>query len=124
MPYTATDHHRHTGTVVGSGHCVAYVREVCGLPHTSLWRRGDKVRGGDFAAGTAIATFDANGMYVNRTDGSSHAAVLLAENSDGLLCSDQWLGQPVHQRVIRFRGGRGDAVNDGDQFYTIELAIE
>jgi hypothetical protein len=42
-------------------------------------------------------------------------------NSDGLLVLDQWRGQPVHQRVIRYRGGQGDAVNDGDRFYVIEI---
>jgi hypothetical protein len=124
VPYTATDHHRHSGTVVGDGHCVAYVREVCGLPHTSLWRRGDPVRGSGCAPGTAIATFDPNGLYGNHTDGRSHTAVLLSENSDGLLVSDQWRGQPVHQRVIRYRGGSGNAVNDGDMFYVVEIAIE
>jgi hypothetical protein len=54
--------------------------------------------------------------------GESHAAILLAENSDGLLVVDQWLGQPVQQRVIWFRSGRGKAANDGDRFYQIELA--
>ena len=110
------------GTVVGNGHCVAHVRQIGGLPHTSFWRRGELVRGSNCAPGTIIATFDDNGRYGNHVDGRSHCAVLLAENSDGLLVIDQWLAQPVHQRTIRYRGGAGAAVNDGDRYYTVEVA--
>jgi len=39
-----------------------------------------------------------------------------------LLVLDQWIGQPVHQRVLLFRAGEGDAANDGDAFYVIEAA--
>jgi hypothetical protein len=46
----------------------------------------------------------------------------LAEKTDGLLVMDQWTGQHVHERLIRFRDGRGDAVNDGDRYWTIEVA--
>jgi hypothetical protein len=80
------------------------------------------VRGGNHAPGTAIATFDPNGRYGNHSDGRSHAAVLIAENSDGLLVIDQWIGQPPQQRIIRYRDGDGDAANDGDRFYVIEMA--
>jgi hypothetical protein len=100
---------------------VAFVREVTGLPPTATWRRGDPVRGGDFPAGTAIATFDPNGRYGNHVDGRSHTAILLAETSDGLLVTDQWVGQEVHQRMLRFRAGKGDACNDGDQYYAVEI---
>jgi hypothetical protein len=37
---------------------------------------------------------------------------------------DQWLGQPVHKRLIRFEGGRGSGKgsksNDGKRFAVIE----
>lgn len=69
--------------------------------------------------GTAVATFDPDGRYGNHLDGRSHAAVLLAVNADGLLAADQWIGQVVHERVIRFRGGQGDPANDGDAYYVI-----
>jgi hypothetical protein len=118
----ARDPHRHLGKPVGNGHCVAFVREVTDLGPTTTWRRGDPARGSGAAPMTAIATFDPNGRYGNHTDGRSHAAILLAENSDGLLVLDQWLGQPLHERVIRYRGGSGDAVNDGDRFYIVEVA--
>ena len=110
------------GQAVPDGHCVALVRECSGLPATANWRRGALVKGSLFETGTCIATFDPNGRYGNHTDGRSHAAILLSENSDGLLVCDQWLGQVCQQRVIRFRNGSGDAVNDGDKFYSIELA--
>ena len=112
----------YAGKAVGNGHCVGFVREAAGLPHTSLWRRGEQVRAIRPPAGTAIATFDPDGRYGNHTDGRSHAAILVATQGDGLLVWDQWVGHPVAQRVIRFRGGSGQAVNDGDQFHVIEVA--
>lgn len=121
MPHLAHGHERYHGKVVGSGHCVALVRGCSGLPPTAGWRRGDPVRGSDCAPATVIATFDSDGSYGNHIDGRSHAAILLAENTDGLLVIDQWLGQPVHQRTIRFRDGAGDAANDGDRYYVVEV---
>lgn len=117
----AHDYQRHLGKVVGNGHCVALVRACAGLPPTATWRRGDPVRGFNCAPGTIIATFDADGTYGNHTDGRSHAAILLMESADSLVVIDQWLTQPVHQRVIRYRNGNGDAVNDGDQYYAVEV---
>ena len=109
----------YNGRVVGNGHCVAFVRQVAGAPHTSQWRRGDHVRSSPPPAGTAIATFDPDGTYGNHTDGRSHTAILLEVRSDGLFVRDQWVGRPVATRLIRFRGGQGDPVNDGDAYYTI-----
>jgi hypothetical protein len=123
MAFVASQHDRHMGSVIGTGHCVPFVREVTGAPITTQWRRGAKVRDNpDLAVGTAIATFDPNGLYGNYVDGRSHAAVLIAVRDNGLLVVDQWVGQSVHQRVIRFRDGSGDAVNDGDQYHVIEAA--
>ena len=121
MPFVSTTHDRYRGQVVGTGHCVNFVREASGAPITTQWHRGDPVRGSNIASGTAIATFESNGRYGNHADGRSHAAILLAENEDGLLVVDQWVGQPVKERTIRFRNGSGDACNDGDRFYVVEL---
>jgi hypothetical protein len=108
------------GQTVGNGHCVAFVRAASDAPHTSEWRRGENVRAAlEVPKGQAIATFDADGRYGNHTDGRSHAAILIARHADGLLVWDQWVLHPVQQRVIRYRGGQGDAVNDGDQFYVV-----
>lgn len=106
------------GQAVGTGQCVAFVQAVSGAPHTSQWRRGARAKGNaSLASGTAIATFDANGTYGNHTNGTSHAAIYLAQDSTGLGVYDQWLGQPVHHRVIRF-GGTPE-VNDGNEFFVI-----
>lgn len=119
MTFVSTTHDKYTGAVVGNGHCVAYVREVTGAPHTSQWRRGEKVRGGALPSGTAIATFDANGRYANATDGSSHAAILISATDAGLVVMDQWQGQPVHQRTIRPKGGAGPACDDADRYHVV-----
>lgn len=105
---------------VGSGHCVAYVQEAARAPHTSAWRMGPRVRdAAGLPSGLAIATFGKNGRYENDTSGRSHAAILASVTSDGLLVWDQWVGRPVAQRVIRFKAGQGDKVNDGDAFHVI-----
>jgi hypothetical protein len=119
--FVAADPERYRGRVVANGHCVRFVQAVIpGMPHTSAWRRGRAVRGGQVAKGTAIATFGgAPPRYQNRTDGSSHAAIFIEEVPAGLQVWDQWVGQPVAQRTIRFRRGEGRAVNDGDAFYVI-----
>ena len=112
----------YAGQVIGNGHCVAFVRQASFAPHTSEWRRGPLVRTWartDDAKGTAIATFDVNGRYGNHTDGRSHAAILVAVLPEGLQVWDQWTGRPVNQRVIRFRGGQGQAVDDGDAYHVI-----
>lgn len=117
--FTAENPQQYVGTVVGTGHCVPYCQECSTAPHTSAWHRGRKVRGGCFAPGTIIATFGPDGLYENATDGSSHAAVLLGEEPDGLRVYDQWVGQPVHERLIQFRGGEGDPCNDGDAYHVV-----
>jgi hypothetical protein len=114
----------YSGQVIGNGHCVAFVRHAATAPHTSQWRRGAKVRGYSAAPGLAIATFDADGRYGNHIDGSSHAAILIAVMSDGLSVWDQWEGHPVARRVIRFKGGVGPAVNDGDRYFSILAAAD
>jgi hypothetical protein len=123
MPWIAEDPESFAGQRVHNGQCVRYVQEACGAPHTSEWRQGVKVRGaGDIAPGTAIACFGSDGRYGNHTDGRSHAAIFVEELDEGLLVWDQWSGHPVASRTIRFRGGAGRAVNDGDAFSVIEPA--
>jgi hypothetical protein len=95
------------------------------VPHTSEWQRGERCRDvANFQPGVCIATFDPNGTYGNHEDGSSHAAFLLARTPDGLEVSDQWSGQPVHTRLIRYKGGEGLACDDGDAFHIIETGKE
>lgn len=100
--------------------CVAYVRRVTGLPSTSSWRRGVKVRDAGLTSGVAIATFSADGVYENDTTGKSHAAIFIEQTDQGLRCLDAWVGHPAAERVIRFKGGAGQPVDDGDAYHLIE----
>ena len=121
MPWIGKDLNSHIGKVVGNGQCVRFLQIVAGVPHTSQWRCGRKVRGSDeIETGTPIACFDPSGRYGNHIDGRSHAALFLEERPEGLLVIDQWVGHPVAQRIIQFRGGQGKRVNDGDAFHIIE----
>ena len=110
----------HVGRTIGNGHCVAYVREATGLGHTSTWRAGPLARDALPPAGTAIATFESGRYGEAGPTSSSFTAILMAIVPEGLLVWDQWVGQPVHQRVIRFQG-RAIArhSNDGDRFHVI-----
>ncbi len=122
MSWIAADPARYAGISVGNGQCVSFVKIAAGAPASSLWAQGMAVRGNAVPPGTVIATFDPDGSYGNHTDGSSHAAILIAEVASGLSVWDQWLGHPVGQRIIAFRAGAGSAANDGDQFCVAEPA--
>jgi hypothetical protein len=119
MCYIATNPASYAGQAVGTGQCVAFVQTASLAPFTHLWKQGALVKGNTtIATGTAIATFDPNGTYGNHTDGTSHAAIYTGQDDTGLHVWDQWTGQPVHQRVIRY--GEPKPVNDGNKFYVIE----
>jgi hypothetical protein len=102
--------------------CVAYVRRVTGLPSTSSWRRGVHVRNAGLSSGVAIATFSEAGLYENDTSGRSHCAIFIEQTDAGLRCLDAWVGHPAAERVIRFKGGGGQPVDDGDAYSAIEVA--
>ncbi len=121
--YIATNPESLAGEAVGSGQCVEFVKKASGAPQTSKWKRGPKVRANkSIQAGTAIATFDANGRYGNHTGGRSHAAIYIGQDTEGLDVWDQYTGTPVHRRSIKFRGGAVEVkpVNDGDAYYVIQ----
>lgn len=120
MAFVATDPHSCLGDVLDTGHCMRHVQLVAGVTHSSTLRPGLPVRGNDVPRGTVIGTFDDDGRYANATDGSSHVAIFLEETPEGLLVVDQWVGQPVHERLIRFKGGEGRPSNDGDMFVVVE----
>lgn len=97
-----------------------FVKKASGAPQTSLWNEGDKVRGALITAGTAIATF-IDGKYPSHAHGN-HAAIYVEQNDTGIVVWDQWLGQPVHKRTIRFKGHANlDLSNNGDSFSVIEV---
>ncbi len=91
------------GPQVGSGECVALVQQATGAPLTSDWRRGAVVQGNlALVPGTAIATFGPDGRYGSRTDGSSHAAIYLGQDAEGINIIDQW-NVRVDGRIVRRR---------------------
>jgi hypothetical protein len=119
--FIAVDTHKYVGKVVGNGHCMQLVQLVDPLvPHSSKLRQGIRVKGADLPRGAVIATFDANGRYANGTDGSSHVALLVSQNEEGLNVVDQWVGHPTNTRTIRFKGGVAPACDDGDAYCVVE----
>lgn len=121
MPFVAEQPQAYVGQLVGSGHCVDYVKAAAGCPHTSQWIEGMPVwEAVSLPAGTAIAVFNTAGRYANATDGSSHAAVFLEEDGEGIWVCDQWLGHPVMERLIRSKGGTDPACDDADAYNVIE----
>jgi hypothetical protein len=129
MAYVSVNPKRLVGESVGNGQCVAYVQAATQAGHTSGWRRGEIVMGANLAIGTAIATFDEAGRYINDTHGKSHAAIYLGQDAAGIQVLDQWVSrtpgthelkvQPVHQRSVSFQN-RAKPVNDGRNYYVIE----
>ena len=122
-PYVAARPEAFEGRVIGAGHCVDFVKAAAGVPRTAAWREGAAVRGNrSIPRGTAIATFESDGSYASET--GNHAAIYLDQDHRGIWVYDQWQGQPVHQRLIRFAGGsgakRGFKSNDGRRFAVIE----
>ncbi len=128
MPYVCQKEHAafHMGTLVGNGECVALVQHCASAPHTSTWRKGDPVRGNvSIQAGTAIATFDANGKYPNQRHGN-HAAIYISHDAKGIQVYDQFtsrIDKGVHIRTLRWSGDPNDpenVSNDGNHFSVIE----
>ena len=109
--------------MVGAGYCVDFVKASAGVPRTDAWQAGAQVRGNPhIAPGTAIATFESDGSYTSES--GNHAAIYLYQDDRGIWVFDQWQGQPVHKRLIRFGGGSGSKwgskSNDGTRFAVIE----
>ena len=106
QPHVAENPEAFVGRVVDNGHCVKFVQAAAAAPVTSQWRPGAWVRGNkSIPPGTAIATFEADGTYTPRR--GNHAAIYISQDETGIRVYDQWVGQRVHERVIRFEGGRG-----------------
>ena len=116
MSFVAQDPGSFEGKVVGDGQCVAFVRAATSAPETAKWKEGAKAKGNTITKGVAIATF-VDGVYPSASTGN-HAAIYVSQDAAGITVWDQWKGQPVHKRVIRFKGTGGS--NDGDAFSVIE----
>ncbi len=109
------------GRSTGTGQCVALVQATTpGLGTTASWVRGDKVQGNTaLVPGTAIATFSSSGHYANATDGSSHSAIYLSQNADGMQVLDQWNGKAASVRTIPWNSHGGAAANTGSAFHVV-----
>ena len=121
--FVASGFTQYLGQSVGSGQCVALVQSSDpGVGLTATWAQGAAVQGNtSLQPGTAIATFNSNGQYANATDGSSHAAIYLGQNADGIQVEDQWVGQPAHIHTIAWTslGNSTAAANNGSQYYVV-----
>ena len=117
----ASGYMQYVGRSVGSGQCVALLQTVdpsVGL--TATWRAGGDVQGNTLLQpGTMIATFDSSGRYANATDGSSHAAIYLGQNAQGIQVLDQWSDHAASVRTIRWNNASGVAADTGSQFRVI-----
>lgn len=119
MAYVCSNPESYQGKVVGDGQCVALVQRAAGVPHTSTWQPGARVKdAASIPVGTAIATF-INGVYPNNDHGN-HAALYISHDSYGIKVWDQWKGKAVSKRTIAYKEGDNDPSNDGDFFYVIE----
>jgi hypothetical protein len=122
-PYLAKHPDAFVGTAVDNGHCVKFVQAAAGAPRSTNWRPGAWVRGNpDVVLGTAIATFEEDGTYTSEP--GNHAAIYVGQDATGLWVYDQWRGQPVHKRLIRFEGGKGakkgNKSNNGNLYRVIQ----
>ncbi len=109
------------GRSTGSGQCVALVYAANpGLGSTACWACGEPVQGNtSLQPGTVIATFDRAGRYANARDGSSHAAIYLGQNEQGVQVLDQWSGSPAAVRTIRWTNPGGTPANTGSAFRVV-----
>jgi len=107
----------------GNTECVEFVRQACGAPHTTLWKKGANVMDaatGTITRGTAIATFDEKGHYPTDAKGK-HAAVYLGHGPQGIRVMDQWNKQgQVRERVIFNKKQKFPRVNAATSYFIIE----
>ena len=112
---------KYVGKVVNNGECASGVQEIFKdyyndwiLGKTSSWNKGTKVVGNNITPGTAIASFDSHGSY------SSHTAIYVSQNSDGVQVYDQWQGRKFGKRTLRSSySGPNGASNHPGYFYVI-----
>lgn len=111
----------------GSQECVVSVKALSGVPQTSLWRRGKKVKGNNVLPGTAIATFPKSGGNGHGFRFEGHAAIFVRYTATGIEVYDQWKPKPSSsgktfgKRVIPFKCW-GHVSDDAEAFFVIELA--
>lgn len=114
--YICNNAGQYQGRVIGDGHCVSLIKHCSGAPNTVEWRAGELAWKNRIAPGTIIATFK-NGRYPNIT--GYHAAIYIEQDSRGIWVWDQWLGKPVHKRLIRWRNNGATDGNTAQAYRTV-----
>lgn len=104
--------------VVGDGHCVSLIKQCTNAPQTTQWQAGKKVLGQALAPGSIIATFK-NGKYPNKR--GYHAAIYIEQTPQGIWVWDQWVGKPVHKRLIRYRKDKASASNTAQAYRVVRI---
>ena len=117
-PFICPDAGRYAGQVVGDGHCVSLIKLCSGAPHTNAWKPGPRVMPNRLRPGTIIATFE-NGRYPSYT--GYHAAIYISHDEDGIWVWDQWIGKPVHRRLIRTRHDGAPASNTAQEYRIVTV---
>ncbi|GHA15423.1 hypothetical protein GCM10008090_26220 [Arenicella chitinivorans] len=112
------DAHQYRDRVVGDGHCVSLIKRCSGAPDTVDWRPGETVLNADLTPGTIIATFKGN-RYPSRR--GYHAAIYIEQDERGIWVWDQWVGKPVHRRLIRIRGDDALPSNSAQAYRVVKL---
>lgn len=108
------------GRKIGDGTCVSLIKHCSNAPDTRYWKAGEKVLSlspGTIPFGTVIATFK-NGKYPNMT--GYHAAIYIRHDQNGIWVWDQWVGKPVHQRLIRIRYDQATASNSAQAYRIVK----
>ena len=106
--------------VIGNGTCVSLIKQCSPAPNTIHWSAGPKVLSlpfGSIAPGSIIATFK-NGKYPNVT--GYHAAIYIRHDKNGIWVWDQWVGKPVHRRLIRIRKDKATASNSAQEYRLVK----
>jgi hypothetical protein len=118
--YVCQNPSRFANKVVGDGQCVSFIKSCSSAPNTTNWRPGAKVLdypSNGLAKGTIIATFK-NGRYPNKN--GYHTAIYLRHDQSGIWVWDQWLGKPVHQRLIRIRHDHAEPANTAQAYRVVQ----
>lgn len=108
------------GQVIGDGHCVSLIKFCSNAPQTTLWSPGKKVLSlpkDSIKPGSIIATFE-NGVYPSVT--GYHAAIYIEHDERGIWVWDQWIGKPVHKRLIRTRYDNATASNTAQAYRLVK----
>jgi hypothetical protein len=102
---------------IGDGQCVSLIKLCANAPQTQFWTPGARVLNTDLPEGTVIATFD-NDRYPNKS--GYHAAIYIQQDQQGLWVWDQWIGKPVHKRLIRIRNDDAAPGNTAQAYRVVE----